>query len=190
MTSKTQLRTYLKKVRQDFVKKQNIQNIFDSNCSVLNRILASAFCIAGYQKVGSEVSAEALMIAVDAHDVMIALPFIGARGEIMCFKQWRRDAPLVETAYGFLQPMAEAPDVTPDIILVPLVGFDRAMNRIGQGAGHYDRFFTTLPGALRIGLAWSCQECPKIPTDPWDIPLDAVLTEKEWIKPVHSRIMI
>lgn len=188
MTSKTQLRTELRKIRQVFIKTANIQKIFDQNAYPLDAFFAAGLTVAGYQKTGSEVSVDAIMAAANASDAKLALPFIGARGEVMRFKRWRIGETLIKSPFGFLQPTSQAPDAVPDIILVPLVGFDRNMNRLGQGAGHYDRIFTLFPNALKISLAWSCQEFSAIPTDPWDIPLDAVLTEKEWIKPAHSRI--
>jgi 5-formyltetrahydrofolate cyclo-ligase len=188
MTSKDQLRIDLRKIRQDFVKQDNIQKSFDLNAHVLSMFLVPGLTLAGYQKTGSEVSADEIMAAANRLDVIVALPFIAARGDPMNFREWHPHKALVKAPYGFLQPAADAPESAPDIILVPLVGFDRDMNRIGQGAGHYDRAFTLFPNALRIGLAWSCQECTAIPTDPWDVALDAILTEKEWIKPASSRI--
>ena len=188
MTSKDHMRFYLRKVRQDFVKKDNIQRIFDLNAQTLSGLFGPSQTVASYQKVGSEVSADAVLHSANAFDVTAALPFINKRGDSMCFKRWRLGEPLIKSPYGFLQPAKDAPDASPDIVVVPLIGFDRVMNRLGQGAGHYDRIFTLFPNALRIGLAWSCQECSSIPADPWDVPLDAVLTEKEWIKPLHSRI--
>jgi 5-formyltetrahydrofolate cyclo-ligase len=188
MTSKNQLRFNLRKIRQDFVKQANIQQIFDLNVQLLSSLFAPSQTVASYQKVGSEVSADAALQAANAFDVTTALPFISQRGDPMCFKKWCLGNPLVKSTYAFLQPAADALDAAPDIILVPLVGFDRNMNRLGQGAGHYDRIFMLFPSALRVGLAWSCQECSSIPIDPWDVPLDAVLTEKEWIKDAHSRI--
>jgi 5-formyltetrahydrofolate cyclo-ligase len=188
MTSKDQLRIDLRKIRQEFVKQSNIQKKFDLNAHSLSAFFAPGLTVAGYQKTGSEVGADAILTAANAPDVMTALPFIGARGDAMRFKLWRSGTVLLKSPYGFLQPGEDAPEAAPDIILVPLLGFDRDMNRIGQGAGHYDRIFTLFPNALRIGLAWSCQEISAIPIDPWDMPLDAVLTEKEWIKPAHSRI--
>lgn len=188
MTSKAELRIDLRKIRQVFVKQYNIQNILDLNARALDALFTAGLTVAGYQKTGSEVSADAILTAANALDVVTALPFIGARGEVMRFKHWLANEPLIKSPYGFLQPSADTPDAAPDIILVPLVGFDRDMNRLGQGAGHYDRIFMIFPNALRIGLAWSCQEKPSIPTDPWDVRLDAVLTEKEWIKPAYSRI--
>jgi 5-formyltetrahydrofolate cyclo-ligase len=188
MTSKKQLRIDLRKIRQAFVKTANTQQTFDQNAYPLDAFFAAGTTIAGYQKTGSEVGVDKIMAAANTSHVKLALPFIGARGEAMRFKLWWLGETLIKSPFGFLQPSAAAPDAAPDIILVPLVGFDRDMNRLGQGAGHYDRIFTLFSNVLRIGLAWSCQEISAIPTDSWDIPLDAVLTEKEWIKPAHSRI--
>jgi 5-formyltetrahydrofolate cyclo-ligase len=72
--------------------------------------------------------------------------------------------------------------VRPDIILTPLLGFDHLLHRLGQGAGHYDRAFAALPGARRIGVAWSVQHVDPLPTDPWDVPLHAVITEQGWFE--------
>jgi 5-formyltetrahydrofolate cyclo-ligase len=104
-------------------------------------------------------------------------------GDTMAFAAWGRDDPLVIGPYGIRQPAPEAPRVAPDLILAPLVGFDRAMNRLGQGGGHYDRAFAAHPDAFRLGLAWSAQEVEALPVDSWDVPLHAVVTEKEWIEP-------
>ena len=188
MTSKTQLRIDLRKVRQAFTKTANIQQIFDQNANPLDAFFTAGLTVAGYQKTGSEVSVDRVMAAANAVELKLALPFIGARGEVMRFKLWRPGETLIKSPFDFLQPGAEAPDAVPDIILAPLLGFDRNMNRLGQGAGHYDRVFTLFPNALRFGIAWSCQEILALPVDPWDVPLDAVLTEKEWIKPAYSRI--
>ena len=97
------------------------------------------------------------------------------------FLQWQPGDELIEGAFGLMQPKSSAPTLTPDIVLVPLVAFDRALNRLGQGAGHYDRALSIIDNVQTIGIAWSVQEAGAIPADPWDVPLDAILTEKEWI---------
>ncbi|MEK6638545.1 MAG: 5-formyltetrahydrofolate cyclo-ligase [Pseudomonadota bacterium] len=188
MRAKIQLRHDIRNIRQEFVKQQNIQDVFDLRAHILNILFTPGLTVAGYQKTGSEVSADTVLATAKSHHAILALPFIGARGEAMRFRQWRPCDRLVKSPFDFLQPAADTPDASPDIILAPLVGFDRDMNRLGQGAGHYDRIFMLFPNALRIGLAWSCQESLSIPIEPWDIPLDGVLTEKEWIKSAHSRI--
>lgn len=188
MTSKAELRISLKRDRQAFANKSNIQKLFDHNAARIEHLLTPAALIAGYVSFGSEVSPAAILAAAEARGAALALPHITARGAAMTFKRWDSHAPLQRAAFGFDQPAPTEDDAAPDVILVPLVGFDRQMNRLGQGAGHYDRIFSIFYSALRIGLAWSCQEITHIPTDSWDVPLDAVLTEKEWIVGEKGRI--
>ena len=70
---------------------------------------------------------------------------------------------------------------TIEIALMPLVGFDRSGNRLGYGAGYYDRFFEAYPDIPRIGLAYACQEAPAIPADPFDHKMDWIVTENGFI---------
>lgn len=100
----------------------------------------------------------------------------------MSFHHWT-DQAFVPGPFGIQQPSAGSPVLTPDIILTPLVAFDRAGRRLGQGAAYYDRAFAALPEAWRVGVAWSVQETECVPVDPWDVPLHAIATEKEWITP-------
>ena len=96
---------------------------------------------------------------------------------------WSPAWPLETGPLGLRQPPADAPELVPHIVLTPLVAFDRAGGRLGQGAGYYDRAFTLHAGSWRVGVAWSVQEVPRIPVDPWDVPVHAVAPEKEWITP-------
>src|SRR3546814_11534289 len=75
----------------------------------------------------------------------------------MDFRRWRLGEPLEKGPWGTQQPADHAALAAPDIIFCPLVGFDRRGGRIGQGGGHYDRYFAAHPGALRIGIGWSVQ---------------------------------
>lgn len=68
------------------------------------------------------------------------------------------------------------PDLVPDVVVVPLLAFDRTGNRLGQGGGYYDRWLAASP-ALRVGVAFACQELPEVPVDAHDVPLDLVVTE-------------
>ncbi|GAA0764882.1 5-formyltetrahydrofolate cyclo-ligase [Erythromicrobium ramosum] len=78
--------------------------------------------------------------------------------------------------FGMLQPPAEADTLVPEVLFVPLVGFTPALARLGQGGGHYDRWLAEHPPLLAIGLAWDAQACDALPTEPHDVPLDAVVT--------------
>jgi 5-formyltetrahydrofolate cyclo-ligase len=90
---------------------------------------------------------------------------------------------------GFEEPAADGWPITPVLVLVPLLAFDRHGTRLGQGGGHYDRALAMAERAAaaegspltKIGIAWSVQEMEDLPREPWDIPLDIVITEREWI---------
>ncbi|MFM6853220.1 MAG: 5-formyltetrahydrofolate cyclo-ligase [Sphingopyxis sp.] len=137
--------------------------------------------VASYIPLGSEADPTPLVDAARAAGCHIALPHVTSRAAPMRFLHWADGAPLDAGPFGLRQPPADAPVATPDIILVPLVAFTRAGVRLGQGAGHYDRALSTLPHALRVGVALSIQQWAELPCDPWDMPLHAIITQQEWI---------
>lgn len=143
--------------------------------------LRAGMVVAGYRPMPGEADPAPLERAAEAAGCVLALPHLTDRGEPMRFRRW--DGELVQGPYGIGQPADDAPDVAPDIILTPLVAFERSGARLGQGAGFYDRAFAGHAAAWRVGVAWSMQEHLCIPTDPWDVPLHAIVTEKEWITP-------
>lgn len=137
--------------------------------------------VASYRPVPGEADPAPLERAAAQAGCALALPFLTDRTSPMRFRCW--SGALDVGPYGIEQPSADAPEVAPDIILTPLVAFDRTGARLGQGAGFYDRVFAAQPNAWRVGVAWSVQEAACIPADPWDVPLHAIATEKEWITP-------
>lgn len=144
--------------------------------------LGSATTLAAYLSNGGEVDPLPALEAAGQQGLLTALPHISDRETPMRFLRWNPGDPFVDGPFGLRQPLDGAPELFPDLILTPLVGFDRGMRRLGQGAAFYDRAFASLPEARRIGLAWSVQEVDRLPADPWDVPLHAVATEKEWIE--------
>ncbi len=189
MTDKKKLRTDIRKRREEFVKSQLNGSVVSSGLpDSLKSLFRSANVVAGYVKLGSEVDPSDLISAAVDMGRTIALPCLIGRATDLVFRKWQPGDPMEQADFGFMQPLPSAEACNPDLILTPLVGFDRALNRLGQGAGYYDRAFAAFPDSLRIGIAWSIQECDGLMTDPWDMPLDAVLTEKEWITAPHSRI--
>ncbi|AEI37849.1 MAG: 5-formyltetrahydrofolate cyclo-ligase [Zymomonas mobilis subsp. pomaceae] len=137
--------------------------------------------IAAYLPNDGEVDPLPVFLQAIEAGIKPVLPRIVAKDTPLHFHHWWPGDPLEEGCAGILQPTANAEEIIPDIILTPLVGFDRSLRRLGRGGGYYDRSFQAYPDAIRIGIAWSIQEAPSIPVDPWDIPLHAVATEKEWI---------
>lgn len=154
----------------------------------LVRLFRPGTCIAGYAAMHSEADPIGLLKRLHKLGYALALPWIGMSDAPMLFRSWAPGAPLTPADAKFVQPLDTMREVTPDIILMPLVAFDASGNRLGQGAGHYDRALAQRPNALRIGIGWSVQAVDNLPADPWDLPLDAMLTEQEWLVFPQSRI--
>lgn len=145
--------------------------------------LSAGMTVASYVPVGGEADPSPLARAAVEAGCVIALPHVVDRATAMRFLAWDSEAALTPGPYGLSQPHHDAAELEPDIILTPLVGFDRAGNRIGQGAGYYDRAFARHPDAWRVGIALSVQEVPTLAPDPWDVPLHAIATDRDWITP-------
>ena len=99
-------------------------------------------------------------------------------------RAWKFGDPLKSGQWGIREPVLEAREVAPDILIVPLAAFDRAGHRIGYGAGYYDLTINALRAkkqVVAIGIAFAAQEIPKVPATERDAALDLVLTEREVI---------
>ena len=109
------------------------------------------------------------------------LPRMRGRGQPLAFHPWHPGMMLQPGPLGVMQPPPDAPEAVPEIVLTPLLGFDRRGHRLGYGAGYYDRTFAALAAAghhpLRCGVALSIQEIDAVPETADDIPLDMVVTE-------------
>lgn len=143
--------------------------------------LRPGLTVATYCPIGSEADPSQLAAAAVEQGCTLALPHVVDRATPIRFLAWTIGDPLAEGPYGLRQPQLGCPEVAPDIILTPLVGYDRRLNRLGQGAGHYDRAFARYPDAWRVGVALSVQEAPAIPSDVWDVPLEAIITEEDML---------
>ncbi|KFL35974.1 hypothetical protein N788_06775 [Arenimonas donghaensis DSM 18148 = HO3-R19] len=142
--------------------------------------------VAGYWAVGGEVPLHAVQLRLAPAQVW-CLPVLQDDGQLR-FAPWRAGDPLVNNRFGIPEPDVDpASTLAPEaltLVLVPLVGFDRAGNRLGMGGGYYDRSFAfrrhaAAPPSL-VGVAYACQEVPALAHEDWDVPLDAVATEQEW----------
>ena len=140
-------------------------------------LITGAKCVAFYHGLGSELGCGPAIAAAAIQGVSIALPHVAGRAQPMRFLAWAPGDPLEPGWRGLQQPLGDAPELVPDIIVTPLLGFDSTLARLGQGAGFYDRVFAERPGAAKIGFGWSVQRVPVIACDPWDVRLDAVVTE-------------
>jgi 5-formyltetrahydrofolate cyclo-ligase len=145
-------------------------------------LLKPSLTVASYVPLASEADPGPLARAAVEASCRIALPHVTTRAAPMRFLAWDTEAALVAGPWGLHQPASAAAALVPDIILTPLIAFDAKLDRLGQGAGYYDRAFAQFPHAMRIGVAWSVQAVDALPTDPWDMPLHAIITEQEWIE--------
>lgn len=178
MTSKAELRSILRKRRAEF--RANVPAPMPWRTELVAAI-ANVDYVGSYSAMGGEPDLSMINCSIAETGKQLALPRVEGRGTAMTFHRWSIEEALERAAFGFAQPPISATMVEPQLLLVPMVGFDRALRRLGQGAGHYDRYFERFPGAIRIGIAWSVQEVEMIATDSWDVPMHAILTEKEWI---------
>jgi 5-formyltetrahydrofolate cyclo-ligase len=145
--------------------------------------LASPGIVSAYWPIRSEVDPRPLLDALDRRGVALALPRVNH--PFLSFHSWRPGEPLQLMGFGVSEPMGDAPAVLPDVLLMPLARFDRRLNRIGYGKGHYDRAIAGLnerKPIMTIGLAFSVQETEIIPVEDHDRRLDLVATENEIIR--------
>jgi 5-formyltetrahydrofolate cyclo-ligase len=142
--------------------------------------------IAGYSPVRSECDPVPLMRSLAGKGAQLALPVVEPKDKTLSFAEWRQGEQLAAGPFGILQPRPGALDVEPDILLVPLVGFDRTGRRIGYGVGYYDRALAALRArrpVIAVGIAFAIQEIEAVVADANDQRLDLVLTEREVIDP-------
>ncbi len=138
--------------------------------------------VAGYSPIRSEIDPVPLMRKLAVPGVQLALPAIIAGDQPLKFRAWNPGDRLQRGRLGILEPSADAKEVIPDILLVPLAAFDRAGHRIGYGAGHYDRTLEQLrklKAITAIGIALAVQEVAAVPALLHDAALDYVLTETQ-----------
>ncbi len=136
--------------------------------------------VSGFSPIRSEADIRPLMFALREKGARLCLPVVLDR-ETIIFRELVRGAELVDTGFGTAGPGPEAEVLDPQVLLVPLSAFDAAGNRIGYGAGHYDRAIARLREKgmtpRLVGIAFACQEVEAVPAEPHDVPLDAILTE-------------
>ena len=138
--------------------------------------------LSGFLPMRSEIDP---LQAMAAHEGPVGVPVRTPRGEALRFREWSPGCKLVDAGFGTLMP-AEGNWVVPEVLIVPLVAFDRRGGRLGYGGGFYDRTLQMLRGfgpTVAIGFAWGAQEAEVLPLEETDQPLDLIVTEAEVIAP-------
>jgi 5-formyltetrahydrofolate cyclo-ligase len=140
--------------------------------------------VSGFSPLKSEINPVPLMRAFAAAGATLALPVVAGRGQPLTMRSWNFGEPLVSGVWGIREPPPSAPEVFPDVLIVPMLAFDRTGQRIGYGAGYYDMTIARLRGmkpVVALGIAYAAQEIAQVPSTSRDATLDLVLTERETI---------
>jgi len=140
--------------------------------------------VAGFMPMKSEINPLPLLRKLAAAGARLALPVVAGQGKPLIMRAWAFGEPLAAGVWGIREPEPSAPAVAPDILIVPLLAFDRAGQRIGYGAGYYDLTLAASrarQAVVAIGVGFAAQEIAAVPATPRDEPLDIVLTEREVI---------
>ena len=140
--------------------------------------------VSGFMPLKSEINPLPLMRKLADAGARLALPVVAGKGKPLIMRAFAIGDALASGVWGIREPKPDAPEVLPDILLVPLLAFDRRGHRIGYGAGYYDMTISALRArktVVAVGIAFAAQEIPEVPTTPRDARLDLVLTEHEVI---------
>ena len=179
---KSKLRKRILKAREKFNIK-NIQIDFNQIIKILKKEKISKKIIGGYYPVNFEIDDLALLREFKKNRFKISLPVIKKNFQ-MDFYPWTLSEPLKINRYGIPEPESKN-IVYPDVLLIPLVAFDKNLNRLGYGGGYYDRLIKKLSkkkNIIKIGLAFSIQEIDKVPINVYDQKLNYIVTNKYIIK--------
>src|SRR5258708_8302737 len=148
------------------------------------RAVPAGAIVAGFGRLKSEINPLPLRQRLAEAGAKLALPVVAGRGRPLIMRSYAFGQELNAGVWGIREPKDDAPEVAPDILIVPLAAFDRKGNRIGYGAGYYDmtiRRLRSLKFVTAIGIAYASQDVPEVPVTPRDARLDLVLTEREAI---------
>ena len=176
---KSRLRKKILQIRER-INKKNIQISFDQIIKILKKERISKKIIGGYFPVNFEVDDLELLKKFEKKNFKICLPVIKNNFQ-MNFYKWNFSEPLKINKYGIPEPEQKIL-VYPDILLVPMVAFDKRLNRLGYGGGYYDRliakFFKKKKRIMKIGLALSSQKINNVPINKYDQKLDYIVTDR------------
>ena len=175
---KSKLRKKILKIRKE-TNKKNIKIDFKKVLNFFKEKKITKKNIGGYFPVNFEIDDLELLKNFEKNKFKISLPAIKNNFE-MNFYKWKFSEPLKINRYGIPEPEKKFL-VYPDILLVPLVAFDKKLNRLGYGGGYYDRLIAKLSKKkkiIKIGLALSIQKINNVPTNEYDQKLDHIITNE------------
>ncbi|MFN3512704.1 MAG: 5-formyltetrahydrofolate cyclo-ligase [Phenylobacterium sp.] len=183
-SAKSELRARLRRLRRELA--QACPDAAERVCDHLPLERLPAFaCYSGYYALGAELNPSPLIRKLARTGAFFAMPAAEAADTPLAFRAWdERDTPQPDI-FGVPSPPPSAPEMHPDLVICPLLAFDRMGRRLGQGGGHYDRTIANLRAmkpVFILGLAYAGQEVDALPDEPHDQRLDAILTETGYIE--------
>ena len=146
------------------------------------RVGLNSGIVSGFIPYKSEISTIPLLNALRRNGWLTALPVVIAQDQPLVFRSWAPGDPLVPGVWDIPIPSESAVEVFPDVLLVPMLAFDRDGHRLGYGGGFYDRTLEKLrmlKKVVAIGVAYQAQMVDQVPRGEYDAPLDFVMTEQE-----------
>ena len=142
-----------------------------------------ARCLSAYWPIRTELDPRSSLTELHDLGFEICLPVVIGAGVPLLFRRWTPDCEMEEGAFGAAIPKTDV-ETTPELVIAPLLAFDRQGFRLGYGGGFYDRTLAKLAAAgpvKAIGLAYGAQEIDQVPVGPYDRRLDGFVTEGGWI---------
>jgi len=152
--------------------------------------------VSGYWPLDGELDIRSLLHQIHEQGHPIGLPVVKGKGQPLVFRRWSPGAPLVQGSFKVMTPAEGAPEIEPDVLLVPLLAFDAAGFRLGYGGGFYDRTLEMRRRqahsghpVIAIGVAFAAQETESLPRGPFDERLDWIVTEA-WARHCGSDVQL
>jgi 5-formyltetrahydrofolate cyclo-ligase len=178
-----------KQALRDSVKKRRFalspEEIQEKSSAVTARLLAfldGTGTVMVYVSKSPEVDTTGLIDALLARGTRVVVPIIEKETHSLRLSYLESRDVLAESTFHVPEPIGHEIPASPadiDAVVVPMVGFDRSGNRLGYGAGYYDRFLAGLPDTCTIGIAFACQEIGTVPCESFDRQMDVIMTESE-----------
>lgn len=189
MISKSAIRSTLRKRRDERVK-----SLGDYKDLIINQVVPKLIhemqgrrSVAGYYSINSEFDCVTILKHLHSLGYSVSLPVITST-KVLEFRSWDcAESSLIKSKHNIPVPVPSFPSVTPETMLVPLLGFTSALTRIGYGGGYYDATKSSNPSIQSIGLAFAFQLEDHLPTEPHDQVLDLVVTESQTFRPAPTQ---
>ena len=148
------------------------------------RPIETSKIVSGFFPYQSEIDTRPLLGKLVGDGWTTCLPIVIANGQPLLFRRWLPGEPTIAGVWGIPRPQDSAPEVEPDVLIIPMLAFDRKGFRLGYGGGFYDRTLEKLRAhkkIIAIGVAYADQELDEVPHDAQDQTLNYIMTEREVI---------